>query len=66
MVRDIVGVVHMAVRIVSMKIVADNYHIFVVEWDENLIKWFIDGEQYHMATPDSLPGREWVFDHHSS
>lgn len=41
--------------------VSDNYHIFVVEWDENLIKWFIDGEQYHMATPDSLPGREWVF-----
>ena len=29
----------------------DDYHIFVVEWDENLIKWFIDGEQYHMATP---------------
>lgn len=43
------------------ELVSDEYHTFTVEWDENLIKWFIDGQQYHMATPDSLPGKQWVF-----
>ncbi|WP_340102866.1 family 16 glycosylhydrolase [Rhodohalobacter sp. 8-1] len=25
---------------------ADDFHIFELEWDENEIKWFVDGEQY--------------------
>jgi beta-glucanase (GH16 family) len=25
---------------------ADNFHVFELEWDENEIKWFVDGEQY--------------------
>lgn len=23
------------------------YHLYTVEWDENLIKWFVDGVKYH-------------------
>jgi len=26
---------------------ADNYHIYAVEWDATSIKWFFDGTQYH-------------------
>ncbi len=26
---------------------ADNFHLFSVEWDENSIRWFVDGNQYH-------------------
>jgi len=43
--------------------VSDAYHVFVVEWDENLIRWFVDGIHYFTATPQSLGGDSWVFDH---
>ncbi|HEY9045682.1 MAG TPA: family 16 glycosylhydrolase [Ohtaekwangia sp.] len=25
------------------------YHVYAIEWDENSIKWFVDGAQYHEA-----------------
>ncbi len=25
----------------------NNYHVYAIEWNENEIKWFIDGNQYH-------------------
>ncbi|UGU15743.1 beta-1,3-glucanase family protein [Sinomicrobium kalidii] len=25
------------------------YHVYSVEWDENYIRWFLDGQQYHEA-----------------
>ena len=41
---------------------ADNFHIYAVEWTTNQIKWFLDGNQYFTATPASLPsGGTWVF-----
>lgn len=43
--------------------VADDYHVFVVEWDEDLIRWYVDGINYFTATPESLDGDSWVFDH---
>ncbi|MEP4076362.1 glycoside hydrolase family 16 protein [Haloferula sp.] len=43
--------------------VPDDYHVFVVEWDENLIRWYVDGINYFSATPASLGGDQWVFDH---
>lgn len=43
--------------------VANQYHVFTVEWEENRIKWYVDGEHYHTATPADVSGREWVFDH---
>jgi beta-glucanase (GH16 family) len=53
---DAYGSIHVLNELVSA-----DYHTFVIEWDENIIKWFIDGEQYHQATPENLPGRQWVF-----
>jgi beta-glucanase (GH16 family) len=41
---------------------ADDFHIFAIEWTANQIKWFVDTNQYFTATPDSLPGgTTWVF-----
>ena len=41
---------------------ADNFHLFAVEWTTNQIKWFVDSVQYFTATPASLPsGGTWVF-----
>jgi len=39
---------------------ADDFHVYAVEWTTNLIKWFVDGQQYFSVTPASLPGA-WVF-----
>ncbi len=41
--------------------VFNDYHTFTVEWEPNLITWYVDGIQYHQATPGDVPG-PWVFD----
>ena len=43
--------------------VADEYHVYAVEWQENQILWYVDGINYHSATPEDLGANEWVFDH---
>lgn len=41
---------------------ADDFHVYAIEWEENRIRWFIDGQQYFSLTPDNLPGGSaWVF-----
>jgi beta-glucanase (GH16 family) len=42
--------------------IADEFHTFAVEWDENGISWFYDGEHYYTLTPEIVGDREWVFD----
>ena len=41
--------------------VSDDYHTFTVEWEPDLITWYVDGIQYHQVTPANVPG-PWVFD----
>ncbi len=41
--------------------VYDDYHTFTVEWEPNLITWYVDGIQYHQAEPSDVPG-PWVFE----
>ncbi len=38
-----------------------DYHTFAVEWQPNLIKWYVDGILYHEAEPSDVPG-PWVFE----
>jgi hypothetical protein len=33
-----------------------------VEWQPDLITWYVDGIQYHQATPADVAPNEWVFD----
>jgi beta-glucanase (GH16 family) len=41
---------------------ADDFHIYAVEWTNNQIKWFLDTHQYFTATAAGLPGgATWVF-----
>ena len=41
---------------------ADDFHIYAVEWTTNQIKWFLDTNHFFTATPASLPGGStWVF-----
>ena len=43
---------------------SDNFHVFAVEWEPNVIRWYVDGQLYQTRTPADLPaGTQWVFDH---
>lgn len=43
--------------------IADDFHVFAVEWDANQISWFYDGDKYFTVTPADAGDRDWVFDH---
>lgn len=40
----------------SEGILADDFHVYSIEWDDFSIKWFIDGQQFHIVdiTPVAL------------
>jgi len=43
---------------------ADDFHTFAVEWEPNVIRFYVDGLLYKTRTPADLPaGTTWVFDH---
>lgn len=41
--------------------VADDFRVFAVEWQTNVIRWYVDGILYFTVTPASLGGNTWVF-----
>jgi beta-glucanase (GH16 family) len=49
---------------VSPTILADDFHVYAVEWEPTRIRWYLDGYNYFTATQAMLPpGADWVFDH---
>jgi beta-glucanase (GH16 family) len=36
-------------------------HTFAIEWQPDLMKWYVDGVLYHSATPADVAPNEWVF-----
>ncbi|MEU1887674.1 family 16 glycosylhydrolase [Micromonospora sp. WMMD987] len=42
---------------------ADTFHTYRVDWEPNLIVWYLDGVEYHRVDPSRLGGNRWVFDH---
>jgi len=43
---------------------ADDYHLFAIEWEANVIRWYVDGNLFVTHTPTDLPaGTRWVYDH---
>ena len=43
--------------------VGNAFHVFAVDWSPNLIIWTLDGSEYFRATPASVRGNAWVFNH---
>jgi beta-glucanase (GH16 family) len=41
----------------------DDFHTFAVDWSPNLVIWTVDGSEYFRATPASVRGNQWVYDH---
>ena len=45
-------------------LVADDFHVFAVEWEPAAIRFYVDASLYATRTPADLPaGQRWVFDH---
>ena len=43
---------------------SDDFHLFAVEWQPLLVRFYVDQELYASFTPARLPpGAAWVFDH---
>lgn len=43
---------------------ADDFHVFAVEWEPDVIRFYVDNHLYETRTPAELPkGTKWVYDH---
>jgi beta-glucanase (GH16 family) len=43
---------------------ADDFHVFAVEWEPNVLRWYVDNRLYKTLAPADLPaGAKWVYDH---
>jgi beta-glucanase (GH16 family) len=42
---------------------ADDFHVYAIEWEPGRIVWTVDGEKYHEATPADVAPDPWVYDH---
>lgn len=43
---------------------SDDFHTFAIEWEPNVVRFYVDGLLYKTRTPADLPnGSHWVFDH---
>ena len=43
---------------------SDDFHTFAVEWEPNVVRFYVDGLLYKTRTPADLPpGTTWVFNH---
>lgn len=43
---------------------SDAFHVFAVEWEPKMIRFYVDNHLYETATPAGLPhGTGWVFNH---
>lgn len=43
--------------------VPDRWLTFTVDWTPGEIVWYVEGIEYHRATPADVAPNEWVFDH---
>jgi beta-glucanase (GH16 family) len=43
---------------------SDDFHTFAIEWEENVVRWYVDDHLYETRTPSDVPSNgHWVYDH---
>src|SRR4030095_10512474 len=53
-----------AYSLANKKRFADSFHVFAVEWEPGVIRFYCDGARYATTTSADLPeGKTWVYDH---
>ena len=49
---------------VSPTVLADDFHVYAIEWEPTRIRWYFDNTNYFTVTDQMIPaGTDWVFDH---
>ena len=44
--------------------VGDAFHVFAIEWEQNVNRWYVDNTLYSTKTPNDIPtGATWVYAH---
>ena len=44
--------------------VGDAFHVFAIEWEQNVIRWYVDNTLYSTKTTNDIPtGATWVYAH---
>lgn len=43
---------------------SDGFHVYAIEWEPNVVRWYVDDTLYETRTPADVPaGDRWVYDH---
>jgi beta-glucanase (GH16 family) len=42
---------------------ADDFHVYAVDWQPDRIRWYFDESCYHTVTRADVRGHPWMFDH---
>jgi beta-glucanase (GH16 family) len=43
---------------------ASAFHVYAIEWEQNVIRWYVDNTLYSTKTPSDIPsGATWVYAH---
>ncbi len=48
-------------NILSIPDLTADYHTYAIEWEPDLITWYVDDVLYHSATPADVAPNPWVF-----
>lgn len=41
---------------------ADDFHVYAIEWEPEQITWYLDGQAFLIRTPADMNGGAWVYD----
>lgn len=41
----------------------EGFHVYAIDWDESVIRWYVDGELVNLTSVNDLDGAQWVYDH---
>jgi len=41
--------------------IADSFHTYAIEWDQNSVRWFFDGTLYHTVIRTDIGSKDWAF-----
>ncbi len=41
----------------------EGFHVYAIDWDEYVIRWYVDGELVNLISLNDLEGKQWVYDH---
>ncbi len=41
----------------------EGFHVYAIDWDEHVIRWYVDGELVNLISLNDLHSKQWVYDH---